>query len=108
MLGLFTFWPQQQRHKYESSWRSLSRFDFVGNLLLIVASILLVFAIQEGATAFWKWSSPTIIWSLVISGVCWIVLCVWESYLFYGGQQNIQPVFPLRLVTGPVYLSSFV
>jgi len=108
VVGIYTLWPDDRRNRYDTK-TSLSKIDFFGNLLLVVASILLIFAIQEGASFVWKWSSPVIIWSLVISGICWLLLGVWESYLFYGRRsQKIQPIFPLRLATGRVYLSSFV
>jgi len=100
-------WPDERRNRYDTR-TGLSKIDFLGNLLLVVASILLVFAIQEGASFVWKWSSPVIIWSLAISGLCWVLLCSWESYLFYGRSQKIQPIFPLRLAMGRVYLSSLM
>lgn len=107
MLGIYLLWPEERRNRYDTR-TGLSKIDFVGNMLLVIASILLIFAIQEGASFVWKWSSPVIIWSLVVSGVCWLLLVVWESYLFYGQNQVIQPIFPLRLAVGRVYLSSFL
>lgn len=107
MLGIYLLWPEERRNRYDTR-TGLSKIDFVGNTLLVIASILLIFAIQEGASFVWKWSSPVIIWSLVVSGVCWLLLVVWESYLFYGQNQVIQPIFPLRLAVGRVYLSSFL
>lgn len=107
VAGIYTLWPDDQRTKYDTR-TGLSKIDFLGNLLLIVASILLIFSIQEGASFVWKWTSPTIIWSLVISGVCWLLLCIWETYLFYGRSQIIEPIFPLHLAIGRVYLSSFM
>ncbi|KAK1758614.1 putative multidrug resistance protein [Echria macrotheca] len=107
VAGIYLLWPDERRNRYDTR-TGLSKIDFLGNLLLVVASILLVFAIQEGASFVWKWSSPVIIWSLVISGLCWFLLCIWESYLFYGRSQKIQPIFPLRLAMGRVYLSSLI
>ncbi|KAK1833138.1 putative multidrug resistance protein [Podospora conica] len=107
VLGIYLLWPEERRNRYDTR-TGLSKIDFVGNMLLVIASILLIFAIQEGASFVWKWSSPVIIWSLVVSGVCWLLLVVWESYLFYGQNQVIQPIFPLRLAVGRVYLSSFL
>ncbi|KAK0729936.1 hypothetical protein B0H67DRAFT_596224 [Lasiosphaeris hirsuta] len=107
VAGIFTLWPDDQRTRYDTR-TALSKIDFIGNILLVLASILLVFAIQEGASFVWSWSSPAIVWSLVISGICWILLGLWESYLCYGVHQKIQPIFPLRLAKGRVYLSSLI
>ncbi|KAK3365147.1 major facilitator superfamily domain-containing protein [Lasiosphaeria ovina] len=107
LIGIYTLWPEERRKKYDA-WTAISKIDFIGNMLLVVASILLVFSIQEGGSFVWSWSSPVIIWSLVVSGVCWVLLALWESYLFYGKCQVIQPIFPLRLAMGRVYLSGLI
>jgi hypothetical protein len=107
ITGIYTLWPDERRNKYDTK-TGLSKIDFVGNLLLVIASILLIFSIQEGASFVWKWSSPIIIWSMVISGACWFLLFVWETYLFYGSSQKVEPIFPLRLAVGRVYFASFV
>src|SRR3954447_4295025 len=104
VLGIYTLWPDQPRNKY-GIWTKISKIDFIGNTLLALASILLVFAMQQGGSFVWKWSSPVIIWSLTISGVCWALLCVWEYYLFYGASRRIEPIFPTRLTGARVYVS---
>lgn len=83
---------------------ALSKIDFLGNLLLAVASVLLVFALQEAGSFVWSWSSPVIVWSLATAGACWLLLGVWEYYLFRGSSRRIQPIFPLRLARDRVYL----
>ncbi|KAK5660694.1 hypothetical protein OQA88_12058 [Cercophora sp. LCS_1] len=107
VTGIFTLWPEERRNKYDTK-TGLAKIDFLGNLLLVVASILLVFAIQEGAANVWAWSDTPIIWSLVISGASWLLLTVWESYLFYRRTSKIQPIFPIGLMANRVYLSSFL
>lgn len=107
VAGIYTLWPDDRRTRYDTR-TGLSKIDFIGNLLLVVASILLIFSVQEGASFVWKWSSPIIIWSLVISSICWLLLCIWEAYLFYGSNQTVEPIFPLRLATGRVYASSLL
>ncbi|KAK0655840.1 major facilitator superfamily domain-containing protein [Cercophora newfieldiana] len=107
IAGIYTLWPEERRNRYDTR-TGLAKIDFLGNLLLVIASILLIFSIQEGASFVWRWSSPIIVWSLVISGVCWFLLCIWETYLFYGSSRKIEPIFPLRLAVGRVYLASFV
>ncbi|KAK3330517.1 major facilitator superfamily domain-containing protein [Apodospora peruviana] len=107
MIGVYTLWPEERRTKYDSR-TAISKIDFIGNTLLIGATILLFFAIEQAGSFVWQWSSPVIICSLVVSGVCWILLSIWESYLFYGRSQQIEPIFPLRLAVGRVYLSCLI
>lgn len=107
LIGIYSLWPDDCRRQYDG-WAGIRKIDFVGNFLLILASILLVFGIQEAGSYVWKWSSPVIIWSLVIAGLSWILLGVWETYLFYGRNHQIQPIFPVRLATGRVYLSTIM
>lgn len=104
VLGIYTLWPEERRGRYDCR-TALSKVDFIGNTLLILASILLVFAVEQGGSFVWEWSSPVIIWSLVISAIAWVLLSVWEAYLFYGHGQRIEPIFPLHLAVGRVYLS---
>ncbi|KAK4230948.1 putative multidrug resistance protein [Podospora fimiseda] len=107
ILGIYTLWPDERRNKY-GIWTKIAKIDFIGNTLLALASILLVFALQEGGSFVWRWSSPVIIWSLTISGVCWVLLCIWESYLFYGTSRRIEPIFPMRLIVARVYCSTLL
>lgn len=107
VIGTYTLWPDERRNK-SRIWTKISKIDFVGNTLLALASILLVFAMQQGGSFVWKWSSPVIIWSLTISGICWVLLGVWESYLFNGTSRQIEPIFPTRLTFARVYVSTLL
>ena len=107
MLGIYALWPDERRLRY-GAMAAVSKIDFLGNLLLAVASILLVFAMQEAGSFVWSWSSPVIICSLVTAGACWVLLGVWEYYLLHSPSQRIQPIFPMRLAKDRVYLSCLV
>lgn len=107
LMGIYSLWPDDRRQQDEG-WTGIRKIDFTGNLFLIVASILLVFGVQEAGSYVWKWSSPVIIWSLVIAGLSWVLLGFWETYLFYARGHHIQPIFPVRLATGRVYLSTIM
>lgn len=104
MLGIYALWPDERRHRYGAT-AAVAKIDFLGNLLLAAASILLVFAMQEAGSFVWAWSSPVIIWSLATAAACWVLLGMWEYYLLRGSSQRIQPIFPLRLAKDRVYLS---
>ncbi|KAK0665862.1 putative multidrug resistance protein [Cercophora samala] len=126
VVGIWTLWPRERlgRDEYHRRldtkmgtrfvWRKIARVDFVGNTLLALGSILLVFALQEAGSFVWRWDSPVIIWSLAISVVCFALFGVWEWYLYRGGgggggggeksaKGRIEGIFPVGLVKGRVY-----
>jgi hypothetical protein len=106
VLGIYALWPEERRNKYDAT-TALAKMDFLGNLLLAAASILLVFGMQEAGSLVWSWSSPMIVCSLATAGVCWVLLVAWEYYLFRqpSSSQRIEPIFPVHLVRDRVYLS---
>ena len=103
VLGIYALWPEERRNRYDAS-TALSKIDFLGNLLLAAASILMVFALQEAGSFVWSWSSPVIVGSLVTAGACWVFLGVWEYCLCHGSSRQVEPIFPMRLVRDRVYL----
>lgn len=84
------------------SWRSLGRLDFVGAILLLAASLLLVTALQQTALDF-AWSSPAIIVMLVLSGLSWIAFFAWEWHVTAKADTSdsanqVEPIFPWRFL----------
>ncbi|MCJ1381112.1 hypothetical protein MMC17_004221 [Xylographa soralifera] len=76
----------------------LGHVDFVGALLLVVSSVLLIVALEEAGAAKESWSAPVIISTLSISGVCFLCLIVWILVL-NAGKIPITPILPVRLLT---------
>ncbi|KAK4237373.1 putative multidrug resistance protein [Achaetomium macrosporum] len=103
VLGIFAFWPGDRRNRY-GAMTSASKIDLLGNAMLAAASVLLVFAMQEAGSFVWSWSSPVIVWSLVTSGVCWVLLGIWEYCLSHVFIRRIQPIFPMHLARNRVYV----
>ncbi|KAH6628404.1 major facilitator superfamily domain-containing protein [Chaetomium tenue] len=106
VLGIYALWPEERRNRYDTT-TALAKIDFLGNLLLAAASIFLVFGMQEAGSLVWSWSSPVIVGALATAGACWILLVVWEYYLFRrpSSSQRIEPIFPVHLARDRVYLS---
>ncbi|KAL2257730.1 hypothetical protein VTK26DRAFT_9250 [Humicola hyalothermophila] len=107
VLGIYALWPEERRNRY-GVLAAVSKIDFLGNTLLAVASILLVFVMQEAGSFVWNWSSPVILSSLITSTLSWALLILWELYLFRRGGQPIQPLFLMRVATARVYLSTLI
>lgn len=103
-VALFILWPPgfgKPRH----NWRDVWKIDFVGNTLLVVASILLVYSLQQGGSMSVMWWSLTFILAFSISATCWILFWCWQITLRFK-LQHIEPVFPIRLVFRRVYFSA--
>ncbi|KAH8695764.1 major facilitator superfamily transporter [Phaeosphaeriaceae sp. PMI808] len=76
----------------EQAWK---RVDFFGAFVSLAASILLVFALQQGGVIY-PWRSGTIVSVFTLSAILWAVFVVWERQL---SARNItsEPIFPWRL-----------
>jgi predicted MFS family arabinose efflux permease len=105
-------WPAQADRKNRLS-TSLAQMDVVGALLLLVATVLLVFALQQAGSQEYAWSSPVIVATLVISGVSWVAFIAWIAWLESGRSGlRTKAIFPLSIAmkrpTGPGILSSLI
>ena len=84
----------QFRTKFSKA--SLSRLDVVGVILLLAASILLVFALEEAGQRY-SWKSAVIISTITLAGICWVSFVGWE-YVVDTSRSSQEPIFPLRLL----------
>ncbi|KAK3687883.1 major facilitator superfamily transporter [Podospora appendiculata] len=76
----------------ERAWR---RIDLFGAVSSLSASILLVFALQQGGLVY-PWTSGAIISTFVLSGLLWIFFVLWQRWL--SSLNGIcEPMFPWRL-----------
>ncbi|KAI2470152.1 MFS general substrate transporter [Annulohypoxylon bovei var. microspora] len=90
---------------YERGWNSIRKIDFVGNISVIAATSLLVFALQEAGAYTYAWDSPVIVAALSIASLSWVVFFTWEIYLGLKRYTRIEPILPLRLFFRRVYAS---
>ncbi|KAK3307163.1 major facilitator superfamily transporter [Chaetomium strumarium] len=74
------------------AWR---RVDFFGAFSSLVASILLVFALEQAGVEY-PWNSAAIIVCFVLSGLFWIVFIGWERGISLRNTV-CEPMFPWRL-----------
>ncbi|WPH03891.1 Hypothetical protein R9X50_00677400 [Acrodontium crateriforme] len=77
-----------------NAWR---RLDHIGAIILLAASVLLIFVLEEAGTRL-LWKSTTIIICIVLCAVLWILFPVWEH--FAVGQRHTlrEPIFPMGLL----------
>ncbi len=86
------------RTKFSKS--ALKRVDLLGAFLVLVASVLLIFALEEGGSRY-PWDSGAVIASLMLSAIAWIAFVVWEVWL-EKSHATQEPIFPMRLLKNRV------
>ncbi|KAF5692776.1 major facilitator family transporter [Fusarium denticulatum] len=68
------------------------RIDVLGIILLLAASVLLVFALEEGGTQY-SWSNAIVIATLVLAVALFVAFGFWEVYVERSPNKQ-EPVFP--------------
>ena len=103
-------WPNSvDRRSLELHKVSLVQLDYVGTVLLMAATVLLVVAMQEAGTSDYPWGSPQIIGLLSGSGVSTVTLLVWTAFLEKGSTKlPITPTFPARFLKQRVISTGFL
>lgn len=71
--------------------------DFAGNVLLLAASVLLIFGLQQGGSMSFQWDSAVVTTTLTVAGMCWLIFCAWEAILYFKFD-SIQPIFPIAIL----------
>ena len=85
--------------------RPLRELDIVGSALLIAASVLVVFSLQEGGLNANAWGTALFIAPLLIGCLCWILLFGWEVTVAHFWEGTVAAIFPLRLLKRRVYMA---
>ena len=81
----------------------MHRLDVTGSFLNLAASILLVFALQEGGSRF-PWNSAAIIATFILSGITWMAFLSWEGIVGRLTNNVQEAVFPLRLIKDRIFV----
>ncbi|KAI8632994.1 putative MFS multidrug transporter [Xylariaceae sp. FL1651] len=102
VVGLYFTWPASAGRR-PRGLDAIRRIDFLGNVLIVAACTLLVFALQEAGAYSFAWNHPVIVLALVVSTLSWLGFVAWELLLGMRRHTIIEPVLPLRLVLGRVY-----
>lgn len=104
-LTIFFVWPNNFRPPVNASFKHL---DYVGTLLIIIATSLLVFIINSAAVKQYAWNSGPTISVLVICGLAWISIGFWQRLVSQHPKlREIRAQLPYRLLTNRVMMCSF-
>lgn len=92
-------------HAERRPWREL---DFIGCLLLIAASVLVVFSFQEGGLGVNAWGTALFIAPLVFGILSWVLFFGWEVIVGRHWEHTMAAMFPLRLMKRRVYVAGIL
>lgn len=84
-----------------SGGKVFQRLDLVGAILLLIATLFLVAALEE-ADVNYPWKSAFVITLLTISGLCWIAFLIWSRRITLRERSLREPVLPWRFVQNRV------
>ncbi|KAI0188247.1 putative multidrug resistance protein fnx1, partial [Astrocystis sublimbata] len=75
---------------------TIQRIDTPGTILILLATLTLVAALQEAGQQF-PWKSAYVITLLVISGFLWAGLAIWERHVTFSNSIR-EPILPWRFL----------
>ncbi|PMD64418.1 MFS multidrug transporter-like protein [Hyaloscypha bicolor E] len=84
--------------------RPLKELDTIGAILIIAASVLIVFSFQEAGLKTNAWKQAIFIVPLAIGCLCAAALVGWEYFVAHSWEGKLATMFPLRLMESRVYM----
>ncbi len=108
LIGLVLWVLPKNATSLSISIRSFGHIDWPGGVSSLTASVLLVFALEEGGVSY-SWGSATIVASFVIQGLSWACFTFWELFLTSRDSRwQMLPVFPANLIGQRVIASAIL
>lgn len=79
----------------------------MGAVLVLAGTVLPVFIINQAAIKEYAWESATTITVLILAGLCWISLIVWQRVLFKNPKLHlIRAQLPWRIISNRVMMAA--
>ncbi len=103
-VALLFAWP---RNFQTFNKLPFSYIDYVGAILTMGSTVLLVFVMNQAAVRAYAWNSAPTIVILVLSGLCWIALVLWQRHIYcHPSLKHIRSQFPYRILSHRVMMCS--
>ena len=96
-------WPKPNQLR-PAQRRPLKELDVIGAVLIIAASVLIVFSFQDAGLKANAWKQAIFIAPLVIGCLCAAGLVGWEYFVAHHREGKFATMFPLRLMKRRVYM----
>jgi hypothetical protein len=105
VLPLVILWPSSATSNRRPDWK---HFDYFGALLLVTASSLIIFVLNQVGADFYRWQDPLIIALTTVSCISWCSFAFWIAFWSFKVPPRINPIFPgdlaARRPQGPTLL----
>lgn len=96
LAGFIIAWPKDKTRKAFTK-SAFSAIDWLGSILLLAASILLIYCMQEAGTGKLEWDSAIIGSLLTLVPATFIGFVMWQLFLSTHPEWKVQIVFPVQL-----------
>lgn len=103
MILFIIAWPKPNQLR-PAQRRPLKELDILGAVLIIAASVLIVFSFQNAGLKSDAWKQAIFIAPLVIGCLCAVCLVGWEYHVAHSWEGKFATMFPLRLMKRRVYM----
>lgn len=90
-------WPKDKTKPKHFTKKAFASIDITGSLLLLAASIILVYSLQEAGTYVLSWDSAVIGALLTLVPCCFIAFILWQWWLSGHPNLPIQLIFPVQI-----------
>ena len=97
---------ERQQIKNKSARSALRKLDLVGFLILLIASVFLVAALEEAGTQL-RWSSAFVVAFLVLSSQAWLWVVGW-AWIVDQRETSVEPVFTWRFLRNRVFMGALL
>jgi MFS family permease len=97
LAALLVAWPIDRSEKLFTR-NAAKTIDVLGCILLLAASVLLIFALEEAGAYVYLWDSPVIITCLVISGVAAVAFVAWQQCISAHPDWTVKLIFPMSML----------
>ncbi|KAK1969863.1 major facilitator superfamily transporter [Colletotrichum sublineola] len=105
LLVFYLAWPNA-KHLPTLQRRTWKELDFVGSILLVAASVLVVSSFQNIGTDSDRWAQAVFIAPVTIGSICFMLLLGWETLVSKLWNNRIMAAIPIRLLRNRVYLAT--
>ncbi|KAI1775675.1 major facilitator superfamily transporter [Hypoxylon cercidicola] len=99
----YVLWPKHQAllSLGRRSWKTL---DYIGSILLITGTVLVVFPFQNAGSKPNQWSKAIFIAPLAVGAASWLGLFIWSIFVERSRKETIYAALPMRLMRDRVYV----
>lgn len=103
---LLVLWPKDYQLFVKVK---MKRLDYFGAVLVLAGTVLPVFIINQAAIRDYAWNSATTISVLIIGGLCWVVVVLWQWHIDRSPRfRLLRPQLPFRIMSSRVMMAAIL